>query len=268
MLTPQEVSERSFTKATFGGYNMAQVDEFLDILTGDYSALYSENAVLKSKMKVLADKVEEYRSTEDGMRKALVTAQRIADEMVSEAEQKKADVLRDAESEAEQKMDALRKAVEAEELRLRKAQEATAAFVAQVRALQDSQSDLLDHLDELCPEMDEPQEEDPIAETANEIDDNVQRLLAQAISDVAAANQKKAAQQDNLDDTRDLSDTAEYTPIRDEVLQGSALREDEDDEDLDDEDLDDLEEDMPPKQHQSDRINFGDLQFGRDYEIK
>ena len=80
MLTPQEVSERAFQKASFGGYNMAQVDEFLDILTGDYSALYSENAVLKSKMKVLVDKVEEYRATEEAMRKALMTAQRMADE--------------------------------------------------------------------------------------------------------------------------------------------------------------------------------------------
>ena len=59
MLTPQEVSERAFPKASFGGYNMAQVDEFLDVLTEDYSVLYSENAVLKSKMKVLVEKVEE-----------------------------------------------------------------------------------------------------------------------------------------------------------------------------------------------------------------
>ena len=58
MLTPQEVSERAFQKASFGGYNMGQVDEFLDVLTGDYSALYSENAVLKSKMKVLVEKVQ------------------------------------------------------------------------------------------------------------------------------------------------------------------------------------------------------------------
>lgn len=56
MLTPQEVSERAFPKASFGGYNMAQVDEFLDVLTEDYSALYSENAVLKSKMKVLVER--------------------------------------------------------------------------------------------------------------------------------------------------------------------------------------------------------------------
>ena len=90
MLTPQEVSERAFPKASFGGYNMAQVDEFLDLLTADYTSLYNENAVLKSKMKVLVEKVEEYRATEDAMRKALMTAQRMADELVKEAEAKKA----------------------------------------------------------------------------------------------------------------------------------------------------------------------------------
>ena len=100
MLTPQEVSERAFQKASFGGYNMVQVDEFLDVLTGDYSTLYSENAVLKSKMKVLVDKVEEYRSTEEAMRKALMTAQRMADDLVKEAEQKKAEILSQAEGEA------------------------------------------------------------------------------------------------------------------------------------------------------------------------
>ena len=89
MLTPQEVSERAFQKVSFGGYNMAQVDEFLDILTGDYSALFNENAVLKNKMKVLVDKVEEYRSTEEAMRKALLAAQRMADDLVKDAERQK-----------------------------------------------------------------------------------------------------------------------------------------------------------------------------------
>ena len=52
MLTPQEVASRAFPKAVMGGYNMASVDEFLDELSDDYSALYKENAVLKSKLKV------------------------------------------------------------------------------------------------------------------------------------------------------------------------------------------------------------------------
>ena len=107
MLTPQEVSERAFQKANFGGYNMAQVDEFLDVLTGDYSALYNENAVLKNKMKVLVDKVEEYRSTEDAMRKALMAAQRMADDLVREAERKRDELLSQADAEAQnRKVDA------------------------------------------------------------------------------------------------------------------------------------------------------------------
>ena len=51
MMTPQEVGSRSFAKATLGGYNLAQVDEFLDALTEDYTALYNENAILKNKLK-------------------------------------------------------------------------------------------------------------------------------------------------------------------------------------------------------------------------
>ena len=88
MLTPQEVSGRAFSKAAFGGYNMAMVDEFLDELTDDYTSLYKENAALKAKLKVLVDKVEEYRATEDSMRAALLTAQRMANTMVEEAEEK------------------------------------------------------------------------------------------------------------------------------------------------------------------------------------
>ena len=87
MFTPQEVSEKTFpkTSALTAGYNMAAVDEFLDPLTEDYTALYKENAALKAKLKVLAEKIEEYRSTEDAMRTTLVTAQKLATKLVQEA---------------------------------------------------------------------------------------------------------------------------------------------------------------------------------------
>ena len=77
MFTPQEVSEKSFPKSSgFGnGYTMTAVDEFLDALTEDYTALYKENVTLKAKLKILAEKVEEYRATEDAMRSTLLTAQ-------------------------------------------------------------------------------------------------------------------------------------------------------------------------------------------------
>ena len=42
MLTPQEIQEVKFEKAVFGGYDMAQIDKFLDELLADYSLLYKE----------------------------------------------------------------------------------------------------------------------------------------------------------------------------------------------------------------------------------
>ena len=247
MLTPQEVSERAFQKASFGGYNMAQVDEFLDILTGDYSALYSENAVLKSKMKVLVDKVEEYRATEEAMRKALMTAQRMADELVQEAERKKAEILSQAESQAEARKANITKEIEAEEFRLQQAQKSTAAFVEKVRALHAQETEYLDHLQQLYPPETTPAAS--VDETVSEIDDNVQRLLAQAMKDAAAENLRAKAAETSA--PQDLEDTAEFTPVSEE--------EEEEDEDEPEED---------GRSFRGSRIDFGELQFGRDYEIK
>ena len=103
MLTPQEVSTHAFSKAVMGGYNMAMVDEFLDELTDDYTALYKENAALKAKLKVLVEKVEDYRATEDSMRATLLTAQKMADSIVHEAEAKRDEILAQAETSAREK---------------------------------------------------------------------------------------------------------------------------------------------------------------------
>jgi len=101
MMTPQEVASHVFAKATFGGYNMTMVDEFLDQLTEDYTALYNDNTILKNKLKVLSDSIEEYRATDVAMRKTLLAAQQMADSMVSDAEKKKTQLEQDATQEAQ-----------------------------------------------------------------------------------------------------------------------------------------------------------------------
>ena len=118
MMTPQEVAASTFPKATLGGYNMAAVDVFLDKLTEDYTELYKENATLKSKMKVLVDKMEEYHAMEDTMRSTLLTAQKMANNMITEAEEKRAALLADAEDEARARIQELTAGIAAEEQRL------------------------------------------------------------------------------------------------------------------------------------------------------
>ncbi len=100
MITPQEIEQISFNRATFGGYDMQAVDEFLEPLTEDYITLYKENGLLKSKMKVLVSKLEEYRANESSMKDAIVNAQKTCDMMVKEAEAKCTQMLVDANAAA------------------------------------------------------------------------------------------------------------------------------------------------------------------------
>ena len=115
MLTPQEAESHVFPKASFGGYNMLQVDAFLDSLIEDYRTLYQENASLKSKMKVLVEKVEEYRATEDAMRMTLHSAQKMADAMVKEGEAKKQAAIDQIAASVEEKSKAVRAEMAKEE---------------------------------------------------------------------------------------------------------------------------------------------------------
>lgn len=147
MLTPQEVSDRGFTKVSFGGgYNMIQVDEFLDVLTKDYSTLYSENTALKRKMKVMQDKIDEYRTTEETMRKALSAAQQMADNIVKDGKTQKDRMLEEAHYE----IGSLRKTTEderkLEEGRLQAVKQMTTQYVEQVKELHRKELEYLDSL--------------------------------------------------------------------------------------------------------------------------
>ena len=159
MLTPQEVSTHAFSKAVMGGYNMAMVDEFLDELTDDYTSLYKENAALKAKLKVLVEKVEDYRATEDSMRATLLTAQKMADSIVKEAEAKRDEMLSQAESAAREKIGQLQQEVEAAQERLRQGQRDLADFIAAAREVCEKELKLLEQLPDLPVEIQAPAEE-------------------------------------------------------------------------------------------------------------
>ena len=96
MFTPQQIEQISFGRATFGGYDMDDVDNFLEPLTEDYVTLYKENALLKSKIRVLVEKLEEYRANEASMKDAIINAQKTCDLMVKEAESKCTQMLSEA----------------------------------------------------------------------------------------------------------------------------------------------------------------------------
>ena len=139
MFTPQEIQEQTFSKAVFGGYDMQQVDDFLEPLTEDYITLYKENSVLKAKMKILVEKLEEYRAQETQQSSAVADAQAKSAQMIKEAQAKCAAMLQNAEVNAQAnaqvnaanvQLAQLNQQIHAEQERLNYAKETALSFIS------------------------------------------------------------------------------------------------------------------------------------------
>ena len=113
MFTPQEIQERAenLEKAVFGGYSMSSVEDLLGALRKDYAELYKENAVLKSKIKVLAERMEKYRKQEERLNRAILTAQKTSDDLVAEAERRCAKMTMEAEQRLRQRNEDLQREI-------------------------------------------------------------------------------------------------------------------------------------------------------------
>lgn len=194
MFTPQEIQDKTFVKAIFGGYDMTSVDEFLEPMSADYIALYKENAVLKSKMKILVEKLEEYRAQEDTMKKAMVATTDATEKLKAETERKCAQMLTQAENAARQKTSEAAQQIAAEEERVERAKQAAQNFIEIVEKEVSRHIDLLQGLKtmNLAPRPVKPQPydferaqhaaepsgepEDP-RQIADEIDSNLEKVI-------------------------------------------------------------------------------------------
>ena len=160
MLKPQEISGHTFTKALLRGYAISAVDEFLETVAEDYSALHKENATLKSKLKVMVDKVEEYRATEEAMRSALLAAQRTAEGILKDAETRRDEILANASDEALARRDDCRREVAELEERMRRARTEMARFIASGRELCAQELKFLEQLPQMQVNVTLPAEDE------------------------------------------------------------------------------------------------------------
>ena len=117
-MTVQEIQEIGFEKAVFGGYDMKSVDTFLERVAEEFAAMQKENAAMKAKMKVLVDKIEEYRGVEEGMHRTLLTAQSIAQETIDKAKKEAEEIIASAKDETANKVKDTQAEINTEEQKL------------------------------------------------------------------------------------------------------------------------------------------------------
>ena len=100
MLKPRDIANKSFEKAS-RGYKFEDVDVFMSEVTMSYTKLYETNQQLEQQLEVLAEKIEEYRESEDSLRSVLLGAQKLGDNIVRESRAKAEVMIQEAIAKAE-----------------------------------------------------------------------------------------------------------------------------------------------------------------------
>ncbi len=149
MITAQDIREKTFEKA-FNGYNMAQVDDFLDQVAADLATLTKEAATMRSKMRVLVEKVEEYRHNEDSIRLALLSAQQTGNQIESEAQSRADSIVADARESAERITRRATDGIANEEAKLAEAKKATTKFFEHMRIVCEKQIEFYEKLSRMA----------------------------------------------------------------------------------------------------------------------
>ena len=108
MLTPLDIENVRFQKA-LKGYNVDEVDDFLDQLSADYEKIYKENIEYKEKIEESKRELEHYKTVEQSLQNTLILAQSAADDVKKVAEQKAEQIIRDAEGAAKDAVNDLAK---------------------------------------------------------------------------------------------------------------------------------------------------------------
>ena len=209
MFTPQQIEQISFSRATFGGYDMQSVDEFLEPLTEDYITLYKENALLKSKMRILVSKLEEYRKNEASMKEAIANTQNTCDLMVKEAESKCALMLSEANLAAAENARTVKSQMAEEEARVEEARQTAAAQIEQLQRQLTACLDALEYIKvnnrptnpvapqpvaEVTPAAEEAQPDETNV-VADEISQNLAAMIGETEDAVPTAEPKHPTQE-------------------------------------------------------------------------
>lgn len=173
MLSLQQIVDAKFRMAKLpGGYKPEDVDEFADAVREtvesltktvqkqqeDINALNQENRQLQKKMEILAQKVEEYRSEEDGIKTALISAQKLGDASIREARHKSEIIVKDAQMKADQIVGAAGEEAKTYEQELVDLKQAVSDFRSQILDMYKQHLTLITTLPTYTKPVEEPEE--------------------------------------------------------------------------------------------------------------
>ena len=143
MLTPLDIENKKFAKQMVNGYNVDEVDDFLDELTRDYERLYKDSTESKSRIEELSSNVDKYKNIETTLQSTLMMAQSTAEEVKSVAQKEAEQIIRDAQNDAKNAVEEINAQLVAKQRELEELKKQMDVYKAKMEALLISQLELL-----------------------------------------------------------------------------------------------------------------------------
>lgn len=143
MLVPLDIENKKFQKKMMNGYNVEEVDEFLDEVTADYGELFRENKELKSKIEELEKSLVHYKAIESTLQSTLVMAQTTAEDVKNLAKQQATQIIKDAQGSAKDAVEELNIEILNKKKELENVTQQLDVYKAKMEALLISQLELI-----------------------------------------------------------------------------------------------------------------------------
>ncbi|MDD6920670.1 MAG: DivIVA domain-containing protein [Eubacteriales bacterium] len=99
MITPAEIQDKEFTKG-LRGYDVEEVDMFLDVITLDYEKMIKENLNLKAQIATMEKESVCIPGSDVTVKDTLETAQKLMDDLAKSSEKRANSLIENAEMDA------------------------------------------------------------------------------------------------------------------------------------------------------------------------
>ena len=99
-LTPLDIQQQRF-KTRFRGFDIQEVDVFLDQMSDAFESLLKQNENLKEDFRRLQLEIQGYKNREDAFKRALLNSQRVIEQMKENAQKSAELIVAEAEVKAE-----------------------------------------------------------------------------------------------------------------------------------------------------------------------
>ena len=143
MLTPVDIDNKTFKKTKIGGYDIADVEDFLVKVMEDYEFLYKENSELQEKLYNIENSVSYYKSIEDGINKTVENAQSSADDIKAAAQKEAERIKQQAEADARNSLESLKMEIAKKEFELEEKKKQMQIYRIKVSSMLEAQLKIL-----------------------------------------------------------------------------------------------------------------------------